>query len=216
MIIELAVIICYTKAKPALMPLSPAHTTDRELLEAVGAGNEAAFKILFDTYRNKLFYYIARFIKSDVIAEELVMDVFMKIWIGRELVTRIDDIDSFLFRVAHNKSIDFLRSAAKDEQLKTLLWNEIALNSRESADSVVMVREFEEKLREAVSLLSPQRKKVYALSREQNLTHDEIAVSLNISKSTVNNHIVEAQRFIRTYLVNSMDLAIVILLISKA
>lgn len=198
------------------MPLSPAYTTDQELLEAVANGNEAAFRILFDTYRNKLFYYIVRFIKSDMIAEELVMDVFMKIWIGKELVARIDDIDSFLFRVAHNKSIDFLRSAAKDEKLKNLLWHEIALNSKEEADSIVMMREFEEKLREAVSLLSPQRKKVYALSREQNLTHDEIAVSLNLSKSTVNNHIVEAQRFIRTYLANKMDLAIVILLISEA
>jgi RNA polymerase sigma factor (sigma-70 family) len=65
-------------------------------------------------------------------------------------------------------------------------------------------------LREAVSLLSPQRKKVYQLSREQDMTHDEIAAQLNLSKHTINNHIVEAQRFIRTYLSKNFDIAFVV------
>jgi RNA polymerase sigma factor (sigma-70 family) len=65
-------------------------------------------------------------------------------------------------------------------------------------------------LSEAVSLLSPQRKKVYQLSREQDMTHDEIAAQLNLSKHTINNHIVEAQRFIRTYLSKNFDIAFVV------
>ncbi|HVI47288.1 MAG TPA: sigma factor-like helix-turn-helix DNA-binding protein, partial [Chitinophaga sp.] len=71
------------------------------------------------------------------------------------------------------------------------------------------------KVREAISLLSPQCKKVYSLSREQELTHDEIARQLNISKATVNNHIVLAQRFIRNHLAKDMDIALIILLIGK-
>ena len=72
------------------------------------------------------------------------------------------------------------------------------------------MQEYETKLREAVSLLSPQRKKVYQLSREQDMTHDEIAAQLNLSKHTINNHIVEAQRFIRTYLSKNFDIAFVV------
>jgi RNA polymerase sigma-70 factor (ECF subfamily) len=188
---------------------------DKELLKQLSQGCEKAFKTIFDRYRDKLFSYISHFIKSNQVAEELVMDVFMKIWMGRELVTQINNIDAFLFRVAHNKSIDFLRSAAKDARLKELLWNEIQLYSTDNVDASLLSREYESKIREAINLLSPQRKKVYILSREQDYTHDQIAVSLNISKATVNNHIVEAQKFIRTFLVKNLDLAIIILMINR-
>lgn len=188
---------------------------DQDLLQQLAAGNEKAFKVLFDIYRNRLFYYISRFIKSEQVAEELVMDVFMKIWMGKELVTQINNFDAFLFRIAHNKSIDFLRSAAKDPRLKELLWEEIQVASKESADTSVLVHEYEEKIREAIALLSPQQKKAYRLSREQDLTHDQIAGQLNISKATVNNHIVEAQRFIRNYLSKNLDLAIIILVAGR-
>ena len=199
-----------------LAPMAaPASNNDTMLLQQLAAGNEAALKTLFDTYRSRLFHYISGFVKSETIAEELVMDVFMKIWIGRDLVTQIHNLDAFLFRIAHNKSIDFLRSAAKDTRLKALLWEQMQTNSMEAADTSVLMREYEEKVREAIALLSPQRKKVYDLSREQNLTHDQIAALLNLSKATVNNHIVEAQRFIRGFLSSSMDLAIVILLAGK-
>lgn len=187
---------------------------EKALFQQIAEGNEKAFKIIFDTYRSRLFYYISRFVKSDRVAEELVMDVFMKIWLGRELVTQIENFDAFLFRVAHNKSIDFLRSAAKDARLHELLWDEIQIAASTQADTSLLVQEYEEKIREAIALLSPQRRKVYQLSRQNDLTHDQIANQLYISKSTVNNHIVEAQRFIRNYLSKNFDLAFILLLLA--
>lgn len=193
----------------------PTHTVydEQQTLQLIAAGDEQAFKVLFHEYRGRLFYYVSRFIKSEQVAEELVLDVFMKIWLGRELVVNIQSFDAFLFRVAHNKSIDFLRSAANDQRLKELLWEEIQAASGEQPDLQLQVREFEAKIRTAVALLPPQSQKVYKLSREQELTHDQIAERLHISKATVNNHIVAAQRFIRSYLSREMDLAILILLI---
>jgi len=181
----------------------------------LAGGCEKTFKVLFDTYSKRLFYYISRFIKSEQVAEELVMDVFMKIWMGRELATQINNFDAFLFRIAHNKSIDFLRSASKDLQLKELLWDQTQIASAEQADHSVLVREYEEKVRDAIALLSPQRRKAYNLSREEDLTHDQIAGQLNISKATVNNHIVEAKKFIRNYLSNNLDLAVIFLFAGK-
>ena len=98
---------------------------ESNLLQLISEGDEQAFKNLFDTYRSRLFYYISRIVKSDQIAEELVMDVFLKIWVGRKLITQIENFDAFLFRIAHNKTIDFLRSVAKDARLHELLWEEI-------------------------------------------------------------------------------------------
>ena len=196
------------------MPLQTLYN-EQQTLQQVAAGDEKAFQTLFHEYRGRLFYYISRFIKSEQVAEELVLDVFMKIWLGKELISEIQHFDSFLFRIAHNKSIDFLRSAANDSRLKELLWEEIQVHAAERPDMQMQVREFESKLRTAIDLLPPQSRKVYTLSREQDLTHDQIAARLQISKATVNNHIVMARRFIRTYLSREMDLAILILFIGK-
>ena len=188
------------------------HHTEKELLAQIAEGDEKAFRTLFSDYYEQLFHYIFGFIKSRQIAEELVMDVFLKIWLGRDIISQIEKFDAFLFRVAHNKSIDFLRSAARDPKFQDLLWDQIQLSNNIEADSSIITREYETKLREAVSRLSPQRKKVYQLSREQDMTHDQIATHLKLSKHTVNNHIVEAQRFIRTYLYKNCDIAFIIIL----
>lgn len=184
--------------------------TEKELLMQISEGNEKAFRTLFSDYYEQLYHYIFRFIKSKQVAEELVMDVFLKIWLGRELIPQIEKFDAFLFRVAHNKSIDFLRSVARDPKFQDLLWENIQLANNTPADSSILVQEYETKLREAVSLLSPQRKKVFQLSREQDMTHDQIAAQLNLSKHTINNHIIEAQRFIRAYLSKNFDIAFLI------
>ena len=188
---------------------------ERMLLRQIAKGDAKAFKAIFDTYRSRLYYYIFGFVKSGQVAEELVMDVFMKLWTGREMIAQIENFDGFLFRVAHNKTIDFLRSAAKDPNFRELLWEEMQLVSDAGADNVLINHEYEEKVREAIALLSPQRKKVYQLSREMDLTHEEIAIQLNLSKSTVNNHLVEARQFIRQYLVNRFDLAMLVLIIGR-
>jgi RNA polymerase sigma-70 factor (ECF subfamily) len=189
--------------------------TNEVLLDQIAAGSEKAFRTLFDIYKDRLYIYINGFVKSPQVAEELVLDVFMKLWLGRDLLGRIKNFDGFLFRVAHNKSIDILRAAAKDSRLKELLWQKIQAPSDLLADRALIHHEFEDKLREAIDLLSPQRKKIYKLSTEQDLTHDEIAVELNISKSTVNNHIVEARRFIRDYLSINLDIAMLLLIIAE-
>lgn len=139
------------------------------------------------------------------------MDIFLKIWQGRDFIPQIVNFNAFLFRVAHNKSIDFLRSAARDPEFVDLLWNTLQLANSSQADSSTLVHEYENKIREAISLLSPQRKKVYQLSREQDMTHDQIAFQLKLSKHTINNHIVEAQQFIRNYLSKNYDNAFLVI-----
>jgi RNA polymerase sigma-70 factor (ECF subfamily) len=183
---------------------------DHLLLEQIAGRDELAFKTLFDAYRDRLYHYIHGMIKSKEVAEELVMDVFLKLWLGKDLVSQIENIDAFLFRVAYNKSIDFLRSAARDPRFRDLLWEEMQLAGGMNADQPMITREYEAKLREAVGLLTPQRRLVYTLSREKGLSHVDIARKLQLSKHTVSNHIVEAQKFIRSYLIRHMDVALVL------
>ena len=140
------------------------------------------------------------------------MDVFMKIWLAKDLIGQVENFDSFLFRVAHNKAIDFLRMVAKTPDFKELMWDNMQLSASDDADASLLRTEFEGKVRQAMSLLSEQRRKVFEMSREQEMSHDQIAGRLGLSKNTVNNHIVEAKRFIRSYLSKNLDIAYVLVL----
>jgi RNA polymerase sigma-70 factor (family 1) len=190
--------------------------TDSDLLAKVATGNEASFEVLFRRYQIRLLQYVSMFIKSPQVAEEVVMDVFMKIWLGRDLISQIENFDSFLFRVAHNKAIDFLRSVSKNADFRELMWDTMQQRNSEAADAILLRREFEQKVRHAMSLLSEQRRKVFELSREQEITHEQIAYHLGLSKNTVNNHIVEAKRFIRSYLSKNLDIAYLFILFVMA
>jgi RNA polymerase sigma-70 factor (family 1) len=190
--------------------LSLPTSYERELLRQMSEGSETAFKTLFEQYRNKLYHYLHHITKSREVAEEIVMDVFLKLWLGREMVIEINHFDAFLFRVAQNKAIDFLRSANRDHALRHHLWEEMQ-SAADRADSRVICTEIETTIRQAVSHLSPQRQLVYQLSREDNLTHDQIASRLNLSKNTIKNHIVESVRFIRGYLHNHEEMIILII-----
>ena len=182
---------------------------EKDLLRQIAEGNETAFKTLFEKYRNKLYYYLLHITKSREVAEEIVMDVFLKLWLGKELAREIDQFDAFLFRVAQNKAIDFLRSANRDHTLRHFVWEEMQ-SAAEQADSRVICTEIKTTIRQAVKQLSPQRQLVYQMSREDNLTHDQIASRLNLSRNTIKNHIVESVRFIRGYLHNHEELIIMI------
>jgi RNA polymerase sigma factor (sigma-70 family) len=91
---------------------------EHSLLVLIAEGNEKAFRMLFKNHRAKLFNYIFKLTKSRVAAEEIVMDVFLKLWEGRSLLSELDNFNAFLFAIARNKAYDFLRKAYKDRVLR--------------------------------------------------------------------------------------------------
>jgi RNA polymerase sigma-70 factor (ECF subfamily) len=183
---------------------------DKRLLQLIAAGDEQAFKTLFEKYRAKLYAYLKSITKSPEVSEEIVMDVFLKIWIGRKTAVEIAQFDSFLFRIAHNKAIDFLRALQRDQTLCKLVWEEIQVAGSQTADAPLKEKESHAILQQAISRLSPKRRLVYELSRENALSHDQIAAYLNLSKSTVNNHLVESLRFIRHYLNGHLEVCVLL------
>ncbi|SEW46416.1 RNA polymerase sigma-70 factor, ECF subfamily [Chitinophaga sp. YR573] len=188
---------------------------EKSLLQLIAEGDENAYRSFFYEWQGRLFHYIRTIIKSPQVAEEVVMDVLTKCWVGRELLPRIDNLEGFMFRIAYHRAIDFLRAASRDPKLVDLLMEQIETADAAAADNLVISKEYDEKLREAIGLLSPQRKKVYLLSREKGLSHKEIASELGLSKNTVSNHITESQRFIQQYLTEHLNLVLVFIFFYK-
>lgn len=180
----------------------------------VSQGDQQAFRTLFDGYHPRLFQYIFNLVKSKEVAEELVMDVFLKLWLSREMMGAIENLDGFLFKIAYNKSIDFFRAAARDKTIADIIWDRIEIPAQSYADAPLLMQEYENKLREAINLLPGKRKRIYEMSREEGLSHGQIAEALGISKNTVANTIVEAKQFIRSYLEKHYGLAGLVVLLA--
>nr|WP_068887601.1 RNA polymerase sigma-70 factor [Pedobacter panaciterrae] len=191
------------------------ETIDNSLLTQISCGDESAFEELFKIYRDRLFNYIFKITKSRETAEEIVMDVFLKLWNGRALIAEIENFPSFIFLVARNKSIDFLRTASKDRVLQELIWDEIQVLSDSRADGRIVINELEGEVDRVVKQLSPQRQTVFRLSREEHMSYDQIAKHLHLSKSTIKNHMIDSLRFIRVHMTTKLDIFIVSLLLFK-
>jgi len=177
---------------------------DNYCLSMMKEGNEYFFNLLFEKYRNQLFNYLFKVTKSRETAEEIVLDVFLKLWHGREAVTEIENLEAFLFRVAHNKAIDFFRAAKRNPTMQQEIWELITeAISYETADKKLLDRNMEEMVKTAVNQLSPQRRKVYYLRNSGDLSYGEIAKELNLSTNTVRNHLAASMQFIREFLLKN-------------
>ena len=176
------------------------NCTDEQLFSLLKEGNEFAFNVLFERYRDKLFTYILRHIKSKEVAEEIVIDIFVKLWIGRELVSHIQSPAAFFHKVAWYKAMDFLRTTARHSRLQQVYIDRAAYNAVQKPDDLLIDDEARTLLLDAINHLPPKRKLIYQLSREEGLSHEDIARALNLSKSTVNNSITAATVSIAGYL----------------
>jgi len=175
--------------------------SDEYCLLKIKEGDEFYFNLIFKRYRNQLFNYLYKVSKSKEIAEEIVLDVFLKLWHGRDAITEIKKLEAFLYSVAHNKAIDFFRAAKRNPILQEAVWEAIAdITTPESADTRLYQLNLEALIREAIDQLSPQRRKVFDLRQNEGLTYDEIAETLNLSTNTVRNHLAASVDFIREHL----------------
>jgi RNA polymerase sigma-70 factor (family 1) len=173
--------------------------TDRELLQQVAIGNIDAFRQLFDLYKQRLFSFVLQMTHSRVDAEEIVQDVFTKLWESRDNLASVDYPGKYIYTIARNKTLNHLIRLSRDRRLLHQLWVNVSQHDNTTQD-ILQAQEIQQLISKAISLLSLQRQTIFQLSREQGLTHEEIALRLGLSKSRVKNVLVEILKHIRDYL----------------
>lgn len=164
---------------------------ENELLALASTGNEQAFATLFHTYKNKLYGYLYRITESNEITEDIIQEIFLKLWKDKSELIKITQFDAYLFKMAKNQTINAFKNAARQSLLLAEYFEnqDIEVNSTEN---MIQFDETQKLLKEIVESLPPQQKLIFKLSREQYLKHEEIAEMLNLSPSTVKNHIIQA------------------------
>jgi RNA polymerase sigma-70 factor (ECF subfamily) len=173
--------------------------TDKALFERIAIGDETAFSIIFFRYTARLAPFVTHLLQSDSWCEEIIQDVFLRLWQSRMKLATIDNPSAYLYQMASNRTLDFIKRNAREVKLQYYAAQWLT-PSADHPNTAVDFREIENKLKEAVRRLPAQRRLIYQLVREEGLTHAEIAERLRISKHTVRNHVAEALQEIRIYL----------------
>ncbi len=171
-----------------------------DLLTEIKRGNQLAFKKLYDEYQHKIYAYALRYLKSKALAEELVQEVFLKVWNHRGKLDIDKNIAAYLYKIAQNTIYQQLKVAARDKELRATLFFQDSDQQPDVLEADLFHKELLQVYAEAVNLLPTQRKKVFQMSRNDDLSHEEIAQLLDISKNTVKDQVVKASRFIRKYI----------------
>lgn len=169
---------------------------ERELLNKVAKGDQRAFTALFDAYYQRLGAYVYKVTESKEAAEEIVQEVFIKIWERREVLKEIESFKAYLFILSKNRTLDYLRAAAKKRMHQLSVLQEMKEESY-VIDSASPVEEYNLIIEQAVAKLPPQQQRVYHLSRYEKLKYEEIAIHMGISKETVKKHMQLALAFLK-------------------
>lgn len=168
----------------------------KRLFQDISKGDTAAFRVVFDAYRVRLYAAILKITKSVYAAEEIVQEIFTSLWEGRSNLANVDNPPAYIFTVAYNRSFRYLKKVAADAQLHKTFISHVKTTQNDTEEQLG-VKETRELIDHIINELPPQRKLIYKLSRESGLTHQQIASQLHISPLTVKKHIVLALRTIR-------------------
>lgn len=181
--------------------LSSKESTDEQLLELLKRSDEGAFAQLFERYKHRIFGYAYKWTKSNLNAEEITQDTFVSLWIKRYELPDIKNISAYIYKIAANRTYDFLRSEkAKDLMIQKFAASKFKPAIVESSENIYLVKEKEQMVNNAVEQLSFQKQRIYHLNTIEAKSPKEIARELNLTPSTVRTHLSNILEHIKNYL----------------
>lgn len=168
------------------MALKSVHN-EYDLLKEVQKGSEKAFEEIFMAYHQQLAAYVMMLTESRELSEEIIQDVFIKIWNGRENIHQIDKFTSYLFILTRNYTLNALRKIVVERE-RALNYAKLAANDEVQPDIEQPVEpDFHLLIDKAVVQLPPQQKKVFVL-RMQGFKNQQIASEMQISPASVKKY----------------------------
>lgn len=176
-----------------------------DLVNALKDGKAWALEELFESYHIKVFNFCYAYLNSKEETEEVVQDVFVKVWTYRDQIKSELSINGLLFKIAKNLTLNKLR----DNQRKQEVSLDNVLRPCNCTEETILFRELERELLKAIETLPPRRKQVFKLSRFNGLSNKEISEQMRISVNTVEGQMRKAIKHLNDYL----DCAVLLILL---
>lgn len=169
----------------------------KTLLEKLKSGDEKAFNELYLSFHQPALRFCNSILKDIDESENIIQDVFIKIWNRKSTINPELNFASYLFTIIKNRVFDYLKEAKKNNLLREKYWEKVL--EYQAMDNEVKEERFV-KISEAIEDLSEKRKIIIKMNYEEGKSYEEIANQLNISKNTVKNQLVKAKQVIRRQL----------------
>ncbi len=177
------------------------NTDSSVLFRLIAEGNEMAFKILFEQYKAKTYAVAFKWTKCTLAAEEITQEVFISIWVSKAQLPLVKDATAYIYTIIYNHVKRYLKKEQHQNRILQLaFWNTKKICN--ITEETIQSNETQQLINQALAKLTPQKKLIFDLSRQQGKTYSEIGASLNLSPHTVKSHLVKTVKFIRNYIEN--------------
>ncbi|MCK7556286.1 sigma-70 family RNA polymerase sigma factor [Chitinophaga sedimenti] len=184
---------------------------DRALFSRIAEADEQAFEELFHLYMPQLYKIIFNLVPIEPTVKDLVQEVFLYLWLGRDKLAAVEEPQHWIFRIAYNRTFKHL----KQRQLQLGVTGDVPLQTNETEEAVHL-SETVRLIREAIAELPQQQQRIYRLNRLTGKKPAEIAAELDISVQAVRNSLTRSAKVIRGYLVNrGIDIPLILLLLYR-
>ena len=185
------------------MKLSSDNIT-QELLTRLKNGDILAFDQIYEMYSHKLFSFVFKILKNEAEVDDIVQEVFVKIWESRDKLKDYKLLNAYIFTIAYNNSIDLIRKRISNNKYLELLKYSASINFTPTIISQIEFNELSSKVEKLIAQIPDRQKQVYLLHREEGMTYPQIAEQMGISQNTVENHMAKALKYLRQNVGNSL------------
>ncbi|WEK38006.1 MAG: RNA polymerase sigma factor [Candidatus Pseudobacter hemicellulosilyticus] len=195
------IIVYITQNDPALVAQYPSYD-EKELLLLVASGNEQAFRTLVHDYSGLVFKFIYQHLEDRPLAEEIVQDIFLRIWLSREKLGQLHSFRSFLLIVSRNHVFNAIKKMVREKNRE---WD--WLPSPEPNESSIQEQEqLFQLVEQAVEQLPPQQQKAWTLCRQTGLKYEQAAAEMHVSRDAVKKYLRYANDSIKKYVLNKTSI----------
>jgi RNA polymerase sigma-70 factor (family 1) len=185
-----------------------------EMLQRIAAGDQLAFKQVYQELSSSVFGAAMSYLKDESTAREIVQLSFIRLWENREKLKEVQNLKSYLFKIAHNLVFDYFRQLMREKRLKARQ-HRLFETSPDEASRRLEQNQMDILFQSAVKKLSPQQQKVYKLKKE-GFGCDEIAEKMQLSQNTVRKHLQLANGYVREFIKTNLSTVVMVLLIQVA
>ncbi|MFT3946992.1 MAG: sigma-70 family RNA polymerase sigma factor [Agriterribacter sp.] len=177
---------------------------EKELLLRISNGDTAAFALLFNQYKDKIYTIGFKITGSAFLSEEIVQEIFMKLWTNRKILPELECFTAWFNTITRNHLFSLIKRKAARENREVVFADKIP-SFYNNTDENILLKDVEELLEKALYTLPPQQNKVYRLIKERGMKKEEVASQLNLSTETVKAHLSKAIKNIRAYCLAHMN-----------